>query len=98
MREISELNVKILEVCESDAQFLFELMNDERILDVLNELPTQVSDWIDAISPWNYDDDEEDYIIFEEETPIGWLGINGLMSEDKVAYIKNDSYIAGISR
>ena len=53
-----------------------------------DEIPTQLSDWIDAISAWNCDSDEEDYIIFDGETPIGWLGINGLLSEDKIAYIK----------
>ena len=53
-----------------------------------DEIPTQLSNWIDAISAWNCDSDEEDYIIFDGETPIGWLGINGLLSEDKIAYIK----------
>lgn len=81
-------DVKILEVCENDASFLCRLMNDKKILDALNEVPTQVSDWIDAISAWNCDNDEEDYIIFDEKTPIGWLGINGLLSEDRKVYIK----------
>ena len=58
------------------------------MLDALDEIPTQLNDWIDAISAWNCDPDEEDYIIFYGETPIGWLGINGLLSEDKTAYIK----------
>lgn len=34
------------------------------------------------------DDDEEDYIISDGENPIGWLGLNGLSSADKVAYLK----------
>ena len=82
------MNVKIFEVSENDALFLCKLMNDKNILDSLNEVPTQLSDWIDAISAWNCDDDEEGYIIFDEETPIGWLGVNGLSSENKKAYIK----------
>ena len=82
------MNVKIFEVSENDALFLCKLMNDKNILDSLNEVPTQLSDWIDAISAWNCDDDDEDYIIFDEETPIGWLGVNGLSSENKKAYIK----------
>ena len=82
------MNVKIFEVSENDALLLCKLMNDKNILDSLNEVPTQLSDWIDAISAWNCDDDEEDYIIFDEETPIGWLGVNGLSSENKKAYIK----------
>ena len=63
-------------------------MNDESVLKALNEVPTQVEDWTDAIAAWNRDPDEENYIIFEGETPVGWLGINGLLSEDRRAYIK----------
>ena len=44
--------------------------------------------WADAIIEWGQDSDEEDYIIFDELVPIGWLGLNGLYSEDKKAYIK----------
>ncbi len=82
------MNIRILNVCEDDAAFLHRIMNDRNILDALDEVPTQLSDWIDAISAWNCDFDEEDYIIFDDETPIGWLGINGLLSEDKIAYVK----------
>lgn len=80
--------IRILNVCEDDAEFLYRIMNDQNILDALDEIPTQLNDWIDAISAWNCDPDEEDYIIFDEKTPIGWLGINGLLSENKIAYIK----------
>ena len=75
-------------VREDDAEFLYRIMNDKNILNALDEIPTQFNDWVDAISAWNCDPDEEDYIIFDENTPIGWLGINGLLSEDKVAHIK----------
>ena len=82
------MNIRILNVCENDAAFLHKIMNDKNMLDALDEIPTQLSDWIDAISAWNCDSDEEDYIIFDEETTIGWLGINGLLSQDKIANIK----------
>lgn len=82
------MDIRIEKVKESDAPFLCTLMNDEKILAVLNELPTALDDWRDAISAWNCDPDEEDYIVFVEETPIGWIGINGLLSDDKTAYIK----------
>ena len=75
-------------VRKDDAEFLYRFMNDEKILDVLDEIPTQFNDWVDAISAWSRDPDEEVYIIYDENIPIGWLGINGLLSEDKVAYIK----------
>ena len=82
------MNIRILNICEDDAEFLNKIMNDKDMLDALDEIPTQINDWIDAISAWKYDSDEEDYIIFYGEIPIGWLGINGLLSEDKIAYIK----------
>ena len=81
-------NIKLRAVSSADAQFLFSIMNLDAILNALNEVPTQLDDWMGAIKEWSRDDDEEDYIICEGETPIGWLGINGLSSADKVAYLK----------
>ncbi len=81
-------NIKINKVGKSDAQFLYDLMNNESIMTVLNEVPTVINVWVDAIIEWERDSDEEDYIIFDELIPIGWLGINGLSSKDKKAYIK----------
>jgi len=81
-------NIKLRAVCNDDANFLHLIMNDNTILDALNEVPTQLCDWIDAISEWSKDNDEEDYIICDDKTPIGWIGINNLESTDRVAYIK----------
>lgn len=65
------MDIKLQNVREEDAEFLYRFMNDKDILDALDEIPTQFSDWVDAISTWNCDPDEEDYIIFDENTPIG---------------------------
>lgn len=81
-------NIKIVKVNEGSAQFLYELMNDKSVLAALNEIPTTLEIWADAIIEWEQDADEEDYIIFDEHIPIGWLGINGLSATDKKAYIK----------
>lgn len=77
----------IAAVNKHDAEFLQKLMNNESIMTVLNEIPTTVEIWADAIIEWEQDSDEEDYIIFDESTPIGWLGVNGLSTKKK-AYIK----------
>ena len=82
------MDIRMQNVREDDAEFLYKFMNDKNIIDALDEVPTQFSDWVDAISAWNCDPDEEVFIIFDENAPIGWLGINGLLSEDKMAYIK----------
>lgn len=81
-------NIKLIEVNEGNAQFLHELMNNESVMAVLNEVPTTADVWADAIIEWERDADEEDYIIFDESVPIGWVGINGLSAEDKKAYLK----------
>lgn len=81
-------NIRLYAVCDDNARFLHYIMNIDAVLGALNEVPTQLCDWTDAIKEWNHDDDEEDYIIKDGETPIGWLGINGLSSEDKIAYLK----------
>ena len=80
--------IAIKPVCEDDADFLYSLMNIPSVLQVLNEIPTERQDWVDAVNAWLSDDDEEDYIVFHKSTPIGWLGINGLLSKDKTAYLK----------
>ena len=81
-------NIKLRAVSDGDAQFLTFIMNTDSVLNALNELPTQLEDWVDAIREWSKENDEEDYIITDGEIPIGWLGINSLESADKVAYLK----------
>lgn len=80
--------IEIIMVNENDAPFLQELMNNESVMTALNETPTTVNIWTAAITEWLQDPDEEDYIIYDDSKPIGWLGINGLSAEDKKAYIK----------
>lgn len=83
-----QTDIHLEDVSEKHSQFLYVLMNDPSILAALNEIPTQTADWTEAISAWKCDPDEVDYIIYDRDTPIGWLGINGLMSEEKTAYLK----------
>ena len=75
-------------VCTGDAEFLCSVMNCPSVLQALNEVPTGLQDWTDAIREWSHDDDEEDYIILENETPSGWLGVNGLLNGDRAVYLK----------
>ena len=55
--------IKIAEVERRDASFLYELMNNESVITALNEVPTTVDIWEEAIAEWEQDDDEKDYII-----------------------------------
>lgn len=80
-------------VGEGDAEFLYRLMNDPAVLEALNEVPTEPQDWTEAIREWLRDGDEEDYIVCDGETPVGWLGINGLQGEDGSAYLKMAAFL-----
>jgi ribosomal protein S18 acetylase RimI-like enzyme len=82
------VGIELRPVSQNDALFLEQLMNNDQILAILHEVPTSVDVWADAIVAWDNDPDEEDYIIFDEGVPIGWLGVNGLSAEDKRAFIK----------
>ena len=81
-------NIAVRQVTQNDALFLQQLMNDSQIMAILNEPPTSADVWADAILEWDNDPDEEDYIIFDEGMPVGWLGINGLSSESKQVWVK----------
>ena len=81
-------NITLRPVNNADTEFLYSIMNHEAILDALNEVPTNFQDWLDAITEWSRDEDEEDYIIYLNGESVGWLGINGLSSVDKAAYLK----------
>ena len=82
-------------VNQNDAEFINTLINDPSVMLALNEIPTSRQDWIDAISEWSRDNDEEDYIILDRSTPIGWIGINGLRNSDQSAYIKMAAILPG---
>lgn len=81
-------NISIRKVIEKDADFLFSLMNNESVLDSLSEIGTSLETWEVAVSEWNNDVDEEDYVILDNDIPIGWLAINNLTSQEKQAFVK----------
>ncbi|MHB1456158.1 MAG: GNAT family N-acetyltransferase [Armatimonadota bacterium] len=83
-----EKNIEVRKITQNDAPFLQRLMNDDQVMAILSEVPTSVDVWADAIIAWDDDPDEENYIISDEGMPIGWLGINGLSSENKQVFIK----------
>ena len=82
------VNINLRTICNSDAEFLYSLMNTDSILDALNEVPSELRDWEMAIREWSVDRDEENYIITHDGAPIGWLSVNNLSSPDKMAYLK----------
>ena len=82
------MELEIKELIDTDCEFLYVLMNDNKILEALNEVTRSMSDWKDAISYWKNDSDEENYIIYDNAIPIGWIGINSILSTDKEVFIK----------
>lgn len=80
--------IDLYKVKREDAAFLHALMNNQAIMNVLHELPTTIDVWKEAVAAWESDDDEEDYIICCGTVSVGWLGINGLASAEKKAFVK----------
>lgn len=85
--------IKIKPVTEKDAPFIYTLLNNPELLARLQMVPTQLSDWEDAVRFWADDPDEEDFIVFEGESPVGLLGINGLEAGDGSACIKMVAFL-----
>jgi len=81
-------DIAIQHVTAKDAEFLFQLMNDPYVMSSLNEVPTAQSDWEKAILTWQTDADEEGYIIFKDEKPIGWFAVNHIQGEDNEVFLK----------
>ena len=81
-------NLKLETVNMNHAGFINNLMNDSTIKIVLHEPETNLDDWINAIHEWQNDLDEEDYIILNNNEPIGWIAINGLLSTNQSVYLK----------
>ncbi len=79
---------EIKRVTLQDADFLFSLMNHPLLLARLNEVPTTNQDWVEAVLAWENDPDENGYIIWKDGKQIGWFAFNGLLSADKVPYLK----------
>lgn len=81
-------NLKLETVNLNHAKFLNYLMNDSMIKTALHEIETNLDDWKNAIYDWQNDLDEEGYIITDNNKPIGWVAINGLLSTDYNVYLK----------
>lgn len=88
-----EKELQIRPVDESDAEFLYQLMNCPPVLERLKEVPTTRQDWTDAITEWQKDKDEEDYIVLAGGIRTGWLGVNGLLGGDHIAYLKMAAFL-----
>ncbi len=87
--------IKLVMANNDHVEFLTALMNAPGILKSLREVPTTAQDWEEAIPLWTEDPDEEDYIICSNGQPVGWLGVNELISESKVVSLKMAAMLPG---
>mgnify|MGYP000000744990 CR=1 FL=1 len=81
-------NIEIKKVSLQDTKFLFELMNNPLVLARLNEVPTTENDWVNAVLAWEKDPDENGYIIWKDGKRVGWFAFNGLLSADRIPWLK----------
>lgn len=77
-------------VSVDDVEFIHEVANDEILMEILCDQPTSLAVWQEAVGYWLSDPDEDDFIIIRQndQTKLGWIGINGLRSDFGIAWIK----------
>ena len=80
------MDLKIVEITITDILFLTQLMNYKQIQDIIHIDDTDENYWDSAFNGWTTDSDEENYILWQDDTPVGWLKINGLKNDD-IAWI-----------
>lgn len=81
-------NWTIRAVCPEDADFLTVLMNTPGLMARLHQTSTGKRDWEEAIALWLSDADEEGYIVSSRGQQVGWVAVNGLLSPDRLPYLK----------
>ena len=87
-RRIDMNNWTIRAVCPEDADFLTTLMNTPGLMTRLHQTPTGKRDWEESIALWLADADEEGYIVSSQGQQVGWVAVNGLLSPQKLPYLK----------
>ncbi len=65
---------------DKDVMFLYTLMNTPKIQEALHANSTTVDDWKEIVAGWRANDDEEGYLILDKDTPVGWMEIQGLLT------------------
>jgi RimJ/RimL family protein N-acetyltransferase len=82
---------------EDDAAFLFKLCSNPLVRKPLSMKEHDIGFWRGAIQKWNADPDEEVFIIgtLKPHRDIGWLGVNGLESNSRIAWIKMIAMLPG---
>ncbi len=86
----SESRILLRPVSQEDASFLWKVANDPSLREILCDGPSDIGVWRDAIDMWRKDPDEEVLVIVRcgDDTPMGWVGVNGLLSGDRVSWVK----------
>ncbi len=80
--------IELRQVTLSDAEFLTALLNNKAVMKALNEKKSTLKDWQASINKWDNDNAEKNYIIYCDNIPIGWVGVNLLLLKDNKPNIK----------
>jgi len=83
-------SVLLKTIDKGDAEFLCHVANDLALKEILGNKETDMGFWTDAVEAWSQDPDEEGFIIIRKADPVslGWIAVNGLCSQDGIAWIK----------
>ncbi len=74
--------IQLVSFTEQNIPYLHALLNEPAVISALHMLPTPRKRWEEAFLTWQSDPDEEVYIIESDDTPAGWMKLNGLTMPD----------------
>lgn len=85
-----DYQIKLKPITIEDAEFIFNISNNQELMNILCETTTSFEFWKETIKIWNEDTDEKDFIIIRnsDNKYIGWLAVNGLDNSDKSVWLK----------
>lgn len=89
-RDLKNSKIILEPINKSHLEFIYNTANNDILMNIFHDKSTSISEWDNIIDIWNKDEDEEDYVITRKSDGIhiGWIGINGLLSENKTVWIK----------
>jgi len=77
------MQIDFVALTQSDIRFLSDLLNEPAVVSSLHNAAQDYDTWLQTyLQFWANDADEAHFVIRADEKPVGWLKINGLLSNN----------------
>lgn len=73
---------EIRPITKENVDFIFGLMSEENNMSALHTNVISLEEWQSTFSQAENDTDEENFIVYKNNTPCAWLKLNGLQNKD----------------